>query len=89
MSDEEKKAIEYLNKYINWETAGERRLDKDIQTVLELINKQQSELEKKDKIIDLALEYISHQIPTTYREQKPYIFDNIEKILKGKELTDN
>lgn len=44
---------------------------------------------KKDKIIDLALEYINHQIPATYREQKPYIFNNIEKILKGKELTDN
>lgn len=54
MTEEEKKAIEYLKKYINWETYGERSLEKDIQTVLNLIKKQQAEMEKlKNKNNDL------------------------------------
>lgn len=51
MTEEEKKAVEYLKKYINWETYGERNLEADIETVLNLIQKQQEEIEKKDKYI--------------------------------------
>lgn len=45
MSEEEKEAIKYLNKYINWETYGERHLESDIKTILNLIDK----LEKENK----------------------------------------
>lgn len=44
-SEEEKEAIEYLKKYTQWETHGERSLETDILTVLNLIQKQ-------DKIIN-------------------------------------
>ena len=37
ISKEQKEAIEYLEKYTKWETYGERNLEKDIITVLELL----------------------------------------------------
>ena len=49
ISEEEKQAIEYLNKYINWETYGERSLETDIETVLNLI-------ETQNKMIELMAE---------------------------------
>ena len=52
MNKEEKEAIEYLKKYIEWETCGERSLETDIETVLNLIQKQ-------EKIIDKMAEYIN------------------------------
>lgn len=36
ITKEQKEAIEYLEKYTKWETYGERNLEKDIITVLEL-----------------------------------------------------
>ena len=45
MTEEEKKAIEYLTKWAAWETAGERNLEGDIETALNLIKKQQKEKE--------------------------------------------
>ena len=45
MTEEEKKAIEYLTKWVHWETAGERNLEGDIETALNLIKKQQKEKE--------------------------------------------
>lgn len=45
MSKEEKEAIEYLNKYIHWETFGERNLEKDIKTLLNLIEKYKGKIE--------------------------------------------
>lgn len=50
MSEEELKAIEYLEKYIHWETYGERNLEKDIQTTLNLVKKQQEEIKKKNNM---------------------------------------
>lgn len=50
LSEEEKKAIEYLTKYIHWETAGERSLETDIETVLNLITKLQKENETTCKL---------------------------------------
>ena len=45
MKEKEKRAIEYLDKYTKWETYGERNLEKDIITVLNLIEKLQKENE--------------------------------------------
>lgn len=45
MTEEEEKAIDYLTKYINWETQGERLLEKDIGTALSLIKKLQKEVD--------------------------------------------
>ena len=52
LSEEEKKAIEYLTKYIHWETAGERSLETDIETVLNLITK----LQKENEILKRAFD---------------------------------
>lgn len=46
MNKEEKEAYNYLEKYIKWETYGERNLERDIETILNLINKQQTEIEE-------------------------------------------
>lgn len=46
LSEEEKKAIEYLTKYIHWETYGERSLETDIKTVLNLLDKKQKEIKE-------------------------------------------
>lgn len=46
MNEEEKKAINYLTNYINWETCGERNLTDDIKTVLNLVSKLQKENEE-------------------------------------------
>ena len=43
ISKEQKEAIEYLEKYTKWETYGERNLEKDIITTLNLIEKLQKE----------------------------------------------
>lgn len=45
MNEEEKQAYNYLEKYIEWETLGERNLEGDIKTILDLIKKQQKEIE--------------------------------------------
>ena len=46
MLSEEKKAIEYLTKYIHWETYGERSLETDIKIVLNLLDKKRKEIEE-------------------------------------------
>ena len=43
ISKEQKEAIEYLEKYTKWETYGERNLEKDIVTTLNLLEKLQEE----------------------------------------------
>lgn len=45
MTKEQKEAIKYLEKYTKWETYGERNLEKDIMTVLELLKETQRKLE--------------------------------------------
>ena len=44
ITKEQKEAIEYLEKYTKWETYGERNLEKDIITVLELLKETQRKL---------------------------------------------
>ena len=45
MNEEEKQAYNYLEKYIEWETLGERNLEGDIKTILDLVKKQQNKIE--------------------------------------------
>lgn len=46
MTKEQEEAIEYLKKYTKWETFGERNLEKDIITILNLVDKLQEENEE-------------------------------------------
>lgn len=46
ITKKQKEAIEYLEKYTKWETYGERNLEKDIITVLNLVDKLQEENKK-------------------------------------------
>ena len=67
MSDEEKKAIEKIKSFnqYNWEMNNlkEKEFAKPyfdaLDTILNLIEKQQKEIEKKDKIIDLMAEQLA------------------------------
>ena len=64
MNEEEKKAIKEvkhfkeLTRYWQEEEYEEKEIAGYIETILNLIEKQQKELEKKDKIIDLMAEKI-------------------------------
>lgn len=51
ISKEQKEAIEYLEKYTKWETYGERNLEKDIITVLELLKETQMKNEKLEELL--------------------------------------
>ena len=46
MNEEEKQAYNYLEKYIEWETFGERNLEEDIKTILNLIKKTKKKIQK-------------------------------------------
>lgn len=70
MSEEEKQAYDYLEKYIEWETSGERNLEEDIKTILNLVNKQQKEIERlkefekyyeNEKVVWQRKDYISKE----------------------------
>ena len=52
ISKEQKEEIEYLEKYRKWETYGERNLEKDIITVLELLKETQMKNEKLEARLD-------------------------------------
>ena len=63
MNKEEKEAIEYLKKYIEWETCGERSLETDIETVLNLIQKQEKEIKNlKEDISNMYDEKVVRNI---------------------------
>ena len=69
MNEEEKRAIEYLDKYTKWETYGERNLEKDIMTALNLIEKLQKENEKL-KEENFNLQCIAKQYIELHEEYK-------------------
>lgn len=85
MTDEEKKAIENVKKQLEGikkanecglATKNEFKEDiESIETVLNLIQKQQAEIEKKDKIIDEMAKYI---------ESKEMLVDKQFNILTAK-----
>ena len=96
MSEEEKKAIELFNSYINAiDTFGTidykciNNLYEPAKTILNLVKKQQEEIEKKDKIIyEMAKKLFEHrndfewwEIGTdidTIEEQKQYYENKVE-----------
>ena len=80
LSEEEKKAIEYLTKYIHWETAGERSLETDIETVLNLITKLQKENEILKRAFDKQTADMSNNLLELQQKDK-YIKDS-EDITK-------
>lgn len=51
ITKEQKEAIEYLEKYTKWETYGERNLEKDIITVLELLKETQMKNESLEELL--------------------------------------
>ena len=55
ISKEQKEAIEYLEKYTKWETYGERNLEKDIITVLELLKETQIKNETLEELLQGTL----------------------------------
>ena len=84
MSEEEKKAIENLKDFAykdGWVQVGKAK------TVLNLIEKQQAELEKKDKVIDEMAKYIIELIKYNNPEEER----NIEEIKEYyyKKVSDN
>ena len=70
LSEEEKKAIEYLTKYIHWETAGERSLETDIETVLNLITKLQKENEILKRAFDKQTADMSNNLLELQQKDK-------------------
>ena len=55
ISKEQLEAIEHLEKYTKWETYGERNLEKDIITVLGLLNEIQMENETLEELLQGTL----------------------------------
>lgn len=104
MSEEEKEAIESLKKLVQLRKnkRGEIKHDtciystKDLEIILNLIQKQQKAIEKKDKIIDEIHKEIREHIgfenrlkrdnrkPDMFNEGRFYVANNINNILKGK-----
>lgn len=69
MNEEEKQAYNYLEKYIKWETFGERNLEGDIHTILNLIDKQQEKIlelkQFKEEVINI-IKYADDTAEPTY-----------------------
>lgn len=85
MTKEQEEAIEYLKNYTKWETYGERNLEKDIITILNLVDKLQEEnaelveaykSEKKTKI-----EYVNLY-------QDLFLKENVIPVQKVKDMID-
>lgn len=82
MSEEEKKAIEEVKSYIEWVKDRGTNTDKDIEIVLNLIDRLQKELDKKDKMIDLIIDDFQTEgylKETTYEQVKKY-YDNRNEL---------
>lgn len=88
ISKEQKEAIEYLEKYTKWETYGERNLEKDIITVLELLK----ETQMKNETLEELLQGNLYEMYKYYRDlansyqgnciSKEKIKDKIEELNK-------
>ena len=88
ISKEQKEAIEYLEKYTKWETYGERNLEKDIITVLELLK----ETQMKNETLEELLQGTLYEMYKYYRDlansyqgnciSKEEVKDKIEELNK-------
>ena len=62
MTKEEEKAIEIVAKYLNFnEICGTRNFKEALETVLSMLKEKDTEIEKKDKIIDLITEFLGER----------------------------
>ena len=88
MTKEQKEAIEYLEKYTKWETYGERNLEKDIITVLELLKETQMKNETLEELLQGTLyEMYKHyrDLANSYQGNcisKEKVKDKIEELNK-------
>ena len=88
ISKEQKESIEYLEKYTKWETYGKRNLEKDIITVLGLLNETQME----NKTLEELLQGTLYEMYKYYRDlansyqgnciSKEKVKDKIEELNK-------
>ena len=88
ISKEQKEAIEYLEKYTKWETYGERNLEKDIITALELLK----ETQMKNETLEELLQGTLYKMYKYYRDlansyqgnciSKEKVKDKIEELNK-------
>ena len=88
ISKEQKEAIEYLEKYTKCETYGERNLEKDIITVLELLK----ETQMKNETLEELLQGNLYEMYKYYRDlansyqgnciSKEKVKDKIEELNK-------
>lgn len=88
ISKEQLDAIEYLEKYTKWETYGERNLEKDIITVLELLK----ETQMKNETLEELLQGTLYKMYKYYRDlansyqgnciSKEKVKDKIEELNK-------
>lgn len=92
MNKEEKEAIEYLKKYIEWETCGERSLETDILTVLNLIQKQKNEINKlketlNDRVdVKQTADSISFTLPSKVAAESMKVLDESALAIENKRL---
>ena len=88
ISKEQIEAIEYLEKYTKWETYGERNLEKDIITVLELLKETQMKNETLEELLQGTLyEMYKHyrDLANSYQGNcisKEKVKDKIEELNK-------
>lgn len=87
MTEEEKKQIQIINNFIMYCRGFEERKYTDrelflaIENISDLIQKQQAEIEKKDKMIDFMIEWIRNRgiyIVDTHEQLKRYFEKQVE-----------
>lgn len=86
MSEEEKKAFNYLKKYIEWETAEERNLEGDIKTILTLIEKQERVIKTRSKEIESLYKMMTvkddkiEKLKDELKEERKFNIETLETL---------
>lgn len=85
MTKEQEEAIEYLKKYTKWETYGERNLEKDIITILNLVDKLQ---EEKEELVEAYKSEKKMKIEYVNLYQDLFLKENVIPVQKVKDMID-
>lgn len=85
MTKEQEEAIEYLKKYIKWETYGERNLEKDIITILNLVDKLQKE---NEELVETYKSEKKMKIKYVNLYQDLFLKENVIPVQKVKDIID-
>lgn len=85
MTKEQEEAIEYLKKYTKWETYGERNLEKDITTILNLVDKLQ---EEKEELVEAYKSEKKMKIEYVNLYQDLFLKENVIPVQKVKDMID-